>query len=99
MDETKLDESFPDHQFKKVSYQFPPFRKDRDNHGGRKVVFIKEGLIVNRIKELETNKSETICLELTISNIKWFIMYAYRPPNEINKKVFFDELNEILDNQ
>ena len=24
-------------------------------------------------------------------------MYAYRPPNEANKKVFFDELNETLD--
>ena len=25
------------------------------------------------------------------------IMYPYRPPNETNKEVFFDELNEILD--
>ena len=24
-------------------------------------------------------------------------MYAYRPPNETNKKVVFDELNETLD--
>ena len=24
-------------------------------------------------------------------------MYAYRLPNETNKKVFFDELNETLD--
>ena len=31
-----------------------------------------------------------------LSNKKWFIMYAYRPPNETNKKVFFDELNETL---
>ena len=64
---------------------------------GGKVVYVKEGLIVNMIKEFETNKSETICLELTISNKKWFIMYAYRPPNETNKKVVFDELNETLD--
>ena len=54
---------------------------------GGKVVYVKECLIVNMIKEFETNKSETICLELTISNKKWFIMYAYRPPNETNKKV------------
>ena len=26
------------------------------------------------------------------------VMYAYRPPNETNKKVFFDELNETLNN-
>ena len=50
------------------------------------------------IKEFGTNKSETTCLKLTISNKKWFIMYAYRLPNETNKKVFFDELNETLDN-
>ena len=90
VDETKLDESFPDHQFKIDGYQFISFRRDREKHGSGKVVFVKEGLIVNRIKELETNKSETICLELTISNKKWFIRYAYRPPNETNKKVFFD---------
>ena len=91
VDETKLDESFPDHQFKIDGYHFPPFRRDRDKYGG-----VKEGLIVNRTKEFKTNKSETICLELTISNKKWIIMYAYTPPNETNKKVFFDELNETL---
>ena len=55
-------------------------------------------MIVNRIKEFETNKSETICLELTISNKKCFIMYACWPANETNKKVFFDQLNETIDN-
>ena len=52
----------------KIDGQFPSFRRDRDKHGGGKVVFAKEGFIVNRIKELETNKLETICLELSISN-------------------------------
>ena len=50
VDETKLDESFPDHQFKIDGYQFPPFRRDRDKHGGGKVVYVKEVLIVTRIK-------------------------------------------------
>ena len=27
----------------------------------------------------------------------WFVIYAYRPLNETNKKVFFNELIEILD--
>ena len=53
--------------------------------------------MVNRIKEFEVNKSETICLELTISNKNCFIMYAYRSSNETNRNVFFDKLNEILD--
>ena len=96
VDETKLDEGFPESQFQIDGYQFPLFRRDRDKHGGGKVVYIKEGLMVNRIKEFETNRSETICLELTISNKRWFIIYTYRPPNETNKKVFFDELNETM---
>ena len=49
------------------------------------------------MKKFETNKSETICLELSISNKKWFIMYAYRLPNGRNKKDIFDEFNETLD--
>ena len=68
IDETKLDASFPDHQFKIDGYQFPPFRKDRDKHGDGKVVFVKEGMIVYKIKVFEINKSEATCLKLTISN-------------------------------
>ena len=52
--ETKLDDSFPDSQFKINGYQFPFLRKDRDNKGGGKIVFLKQGLIINRLKQLET---------------------------------------------
>ena len=37
IDETKMD-SFPDHQFKINSYQFPPFRKEINNFRGGKTV-------------------------------------------------------------
>ena len=47
VDETKCNESFPDHQFKIDGYQFSPFGRDRDKHRGGKVVFVKEGLTVN----------------------------------------------------
>ena len=60
IDETKLDDSFPDSQFKINGYQFPFLRRDRDNRWGGKVVFIKQGLIVNKLKQLETKISETI---------------------------------------
>ena len=69
-DETKLDDSFPDHQFKIDGYQFPPFRKDRNKFGGGKTVYIKDSLIVKTINDFETNISETISIELTISNKK-----------------------------
>ena len=34
VDETKVDASFPDHQFKVSRYQFPPLRNDRNSKGG-----------------------------------------------------------------
>ena len=60
------------------------------------MVFIREGLITKRLENLETKLSETICLELTVCNKKWFILFAYRPPQENNKHAFFNELNETL---
>ena len=49
---------------------FPPYRRDRDNHGGGKMIFIREGLSTKRLENLGTKLSETICLELTVSNKK-----------------------------
>ena len=34
VDETKLDASFPDHQFRISGYQFRPLRRDRNSKGG-----------------------------------------------------------------
>ena len=35
-------------------------------------------------------------LELTISNKKWLLVFAYRPPNNANKQLFFNELTDSL---
>ena len=37
IDETKLDDTFPDAQFKINNYQYPPFRRDRNQKGGGKI--------------------------------------------------------------
>ena len=42
IDETKLDTSFPDSQFKIEGYQFPLFRKDGDSKGYGKIVSVLE---------------------------------------------------------
>ena len=52
------------------------------------MVFIREGLITIRLENLKTKLSETICLELTVFNKKWFRLFAYRPAQENNKYVF-----------
>ena len=48
IEETKLDETFPDAQFMIENYQFPPFRRDRNNKGGGKMVFIRKELLNKR---------------------------------------------------
>ena len=68
IDETKLDSSFPDHQFKVDGYQFPCFRRDRDSKGGGKMVFIRNGIVAKRLKEFETKSAESIGIEITIKN-------------------------------
>ena len=45
INETKLDTSFPDSQFKIDGYQFPLFRKDRDSKGGGKIVLCGKALL------------------------------------------------------
>ena len=57
IDDTKLEDSFPESQFQMEGYQFPLFRRDRNNTCGGKIVFLKEGLLLkNRLKSIR-NKS------------------------------------------
>lgn len=58
-------------------------------------MYIKDGLITKRLNDLETPTAESICIELTISKRKWFIMYAYRPES-INRCLFFEEIKISL---
>ena len=51
-------------------YQFSPFRRDRNKLGGGEIVYLKDGLIVKILIDFENNISETISLELTISDKK-----------------------------
>ena len=45
VDKTKLDSSYPNAQFHIDGYQFPSFRKDKNKYGGRKMVYIRDGII------------------------------------------------------
>ena len=48
IDETKLDTSFRESQFKIDGYQFPLIRKDRDSKNGGKIVFVWESIVTKR---------------------------------------------------
>ena len=95
IDETKIDESFPNSQLFIENYQFPPYRRDRNSKGGGKIVYVREGLFSKRLKNLESKNTETICIEVTISKKKWCILFGYRPPN-LEKKSFFEEISNSL---
>ena len=64
--ETKLDESFPDSQFKLNGYEVRA-RRDRHKYGGGLIEFVWQGFICKRLKRYEPNYSECICSEFTIS--------------------------------
>ena len=64
VDETKLDDSFPNSQFILENLQFPPFRRDRKSKWGGKLICVKQGIIAKRLENLETKFSETVGIEL-----------------------------------
>ena len=71
-------------------------RRDRNSnksnsYGGGKIVYIKEGIICKRLSSFETKTAETICLELSLKNKKWFILFGYRPES-IDRNYFFQEV-------
>ena len=69
LSETKIDESFPSGQFNIHDYKIRNCR-DRDKHGDGLIEFFRKGFITKRMKEYETNLSETICAEFTVSKKK-----------------------------
>ena len=71
--ETKLDSSSPSAQFHIGDYEIRN-RRDRDKSGGGLTEFLKKGIITKRLKDLETNLGETICIEIIISKKRWFCM-------------------------
>ena len=84
LDETKLDDSYPDSQLKINFFQYPPLRRDRNRYGRGKIVFIKESIFNKSLSSYETRTFETICIEVTISKENWCRISAYRPSQNSN---------------
>ena len=92
--ETKVDESFPNQQFKINGYKM--FRKDRDRFGGGLMFYVNEQ-IPSKVLSLESIPMdiELILLEFTVKNQRWLCVGIYRPPSQ-NEKYFIDHLSKIL---
>ena len=106
LSETKLKDFHPDSSFKIENYQL--FRKDRDitrerrEQGGGIIVYVRNGVKVERRQDLERNEMECIWLEVFPKNSKSFLVgNLYRHPNEgVQWNEHFEDFMEtVLGNQ
>ena len=92
--ETKIDDSFPNVQFKIESYK--SFRKDRDAFGGGLLFYVNEKLNCRSLEICLPNTFiEILPLELTLLNSKWLILGTYKPRSE-NERTYVPEIQKLL---
>ena len=77
LSETKIDESFPEGQFKIPGF-CTPFRLDRDSFGGGILVYVQEN-IPPKFLSSETKIIESIFMELNFRKKKWFLVVLTTP--------------------
>ena len=70
--DSKLDQSFPEPQFF-VNRFLKPFRKDRNRHGRRLLMYIKEEISQKELSLNLPSNIEIIIIELNINMIKWLV--------------------------
>ena len=94
--ETKLDESFPTSQFSINGFK-KPFRYDRNANGGGILVYIRDKVPANEIKQMNiANSIECVLTEINVGKKKWALISTYRPPSQC-EKFFFEEMGKVLD--
>ena len=94
--ETKLDDTFPTSQFLLDGFH-PPFRYDRNRHGGGILAYVRNGIPARELKEYQLpDDIEYGFVEINIKNKKWLLANIYRPPNQ-GERYFFQELGNSLD--
>ena len=95
LEETKLDETFPGGQFYIDGFS-PPFRKDRNRHGGGVMIYIRDDIHAMIIDSDLPKEIEGIFIELNFKNNKWLLLGTYRPPSQCSN-FFYTEINKVLD--
>ena len=92
--ETKLDDTFPNAQFNIDGYRLS--RKDRDQHGGGLLAYVRADIPCRQIRMLETKSTESVTLELQQNKTKCLIVVAYKPPN-VTSHAFTLDMTNLLD--
>ena len=92
--ETKLDETFPNQQFKISGYKM--FRKDRKKHGWGIMFYINENISCKPVNvEGLPDDCEVTLVQLSIESREWLCIGLYKPPSQ-NEKYFLDNLSRAL---
>ena len=93
--ECKVDHSFPDSHFYIKGFRL--YRKDRDRFGGGVFIYVRRGLIVTRIHDLERHEVESIflCVQTSRKAKKILVIGMYRPPGLLKAR-WEHEINNIL---
>ena len=94
--ETKLDETFPERAFMIPGYK-KPFRKDRNSHGGGIMVFIRDDIPSREVPKIQGfSDLEGIFVEINLRKSKWLLFATYKPPS-FSKNNYFSLVNKALD--
>ena len=93
--ETKLDDTFPLHQFMIDGYS-EPIRLDRNCYGGGLIFFIRDDLPCKVLPHSLPKDVEGIFIELTLRKTKWLLMWGYNPQKNIIS-YFLSHVSKQLD--
>ena len=99
MIETKIDNSFPNAQFKIDGYK--SFRKHQNAFEGGLLFYVNEKLNCRTLESCLPNIFiEILPLELRLLNSKWLILGTYKPPpqNEPREPTYISEFKKLLTN-
>ena len=95
IEETKLSSDFKTATFFVNNYQIP-MRRDRNAFGEGIMLYVRKGVVCNRVPVLETPSLELLCSELIASKKKWIVYSICRTPDFNNTDSFFKDLSTTL---
>ena len=100
LQETKLDDSFPDSQFRIEGFT-APYRCDRNKNGGGVMIFVKDNISSRMLRKFKNgNNFEGIFVELNLRKQKILLFGGYRSDHEtygLDKGEFLHQLGLGLD--
>ena len=93
LSETKIDESFPDEQFRLNNYKL--FQKERNRYGGGIMFYVNKDLPCKNVTTKIDNLAKTIFLEVNIQSSNWLFVGCYKPPSQ-NEEFFISNLFKTI---